>query len=116
MKSGWVFWGLPLCSGLDLAEDALGQGLYGHAGAGGFRGEELGAGLVEGGEIAHVGQEAGGLEDLVKTAARSGQDGPRVLAALLRLGGDARGTSPVAGATGIWPEVKIRPFLSKPWE
>ena len=83
-----------------LSEDALGQVLHGHAGAGGLRGEILGIDLVEGGEIAHVGQEAGGLEHLVEAGAGGFQDGAHVLAALLRLGGDAGGHLAGGGVHG----------------
>ena len=91
-------------NGLNLAEDALGQILHRHAGAGGLGGEEFGVDLVESGEVTHVGQKAGGLEDLAKANAGALQNGTHVLAALLRLAMPS-GTAPVAGSTGIWPEV-----------
>ena len=80
---------LQLSGSLDLAQDVLGQGLDGHAAAGGLGGEVLCVHLVESSKIAHVRQEAGGLDDLVKAAAGSLEDGANVLAALLSLSSDA---------------------------
>ena len=51
-----------------------------------YKRQVLGVHLVEGGEVGHVGQEAGGLVHPVEARARGGQDGPHVLAALLGLG------------------------------
>lgn len=102
--------------GFHLAQNALGQFLHSHSAAGGLGGEELGIGLVEGGEVAHVRQEAGGLDHVFKAYTGGGQDGAHVLAALLGLGGDALGDGAVAGSTGIWPDVKIRSPAVQPWE
>ena len=97
--------GLLDSNGLNLAQGALGQILHRHAGAGGLGGEVLGVHLVEGGKVGDIGQEAGGLDDLVVAGTGGFQDRTHVLAALLGLGGDASGTVPSAGFTGIWPEV-----------
>ena len=101
-------WAGPLCligdlldgDGLDLAEDALGQFLHGHAAAGGLGGEVLGVHLVEGGEVAHVRQEAGGLHHALEGDAGGLQNGAHVLAALVRLGGDALGDGAGGGIHG----------------
>ena len=86
--------------GLHLAQNALGQFLHSHAAAGGLGSEELGIGLVEGGEVAHVRQEAGGLDHVFKAHTGSGQNGAHVLAALLRLSGDALGDGAGGGVHG----------------
>ena len=70
---------------------------HGHAAAGGLGGEIPGVHLVEGGEVAHIRQEAGGLDNFVKAGTGSLQDGAHVLAALLRLGGDTFGGSARGG-------------------
>ena len=88
---------MQLSGSLDLAQDVLGQGLDGHAAAGGLGGEVLCVHLVESGKIAHVRQEAGGLDDLVKAAAGSLEDGANVLAALLSLSSDALADGAVSG-------------------
>ena len=82
---------LQLRNRLDLAQDVLGQGLDGAAAPGRLAGEVLGVDLVEGGEVGHVGDEAGGLDDLGQVGAGGGQDGGHIAAALLGLGGDALG-------------------------
>ena len=63
LGTGSLCWKSDLLDGdgLDLAEHALGQLSHGHAAAGGLGGEILGVHLVEGGEVAHVRQETGGL-------------------------------------------------------
>ena len=96
--------GSRLCDGLDLAQDALGQVLDGDTAAGGLGGEELGVNLVEGRKIRDVGQEASGLDHLVKAAAAGFQNSADVLAALLRLCGDATLPllSPTVTKRGIW--------------
>lgn len=78
-------------NGFNFASHTFGQSLHRHAGTGGLGGEELGVDFVEGSEIAHIRQEAGGLDDPVKAGARSFQNRTYILAALLRLGGDAFG-------------------------
>ena len=55
---------LQLRNRLDLAQDVLGQGFDGAAAPGRLAGEVFGVDLVEGGKIGHVGNEAGGLDDL----------------------------------------------------
>ena len=82
------FGSLRLCHGLDLAQDTLGQILDGNAAAGGLGGEVLCVDLVEGGKVGDIGQEAGGLDDLVVAGTGGFQDRAHVLAALLGLGGD----------------------------
>ena len=75
--------------GLDLTQNALRQSLHSYAASGGLGSEVLCVNLVECGEIAHVSQEAGGLEHLVVAAAHSLQDRAYVLAALLSLSSDS---------------------------
>ena len=55
------FYYLLFGDGFDLAQDTLGQRLDSHAAAGGLGGEVAGIHLVEGGKVAHISQEAGGL-------------------------------------------------------
>ena len=93
-------YGLQLRDGLDLAQDILRQLSDGAAAPGGLAGEELGIDLVEGGEIAHVRQEAGGLDHPAKVRARGLQNGGNIAAAALRLGGDALGDIAGGGIHG----------------
>lgn len=81
---------LLLCfrDGFDLAEDALREGLHNDATAGGLGGEVLCIDFVEGGKIAHVSQEAGGLDYVVKGSAGGLQNGADVFTALRCLGSD----------------------------
>lgn len=66
----------------------------------GVGGEILGVHLVEGGEVAHVRQETGGLHHALQSDAGGLQNGAHVLAALLRLCGDALGDSAGGGVHG----------------
>lgn len=77
--------------GLDLAQSVLGQGLDGYAGTCRVGGEVLCVYLIESGKVAHVRQEAGGLEHFVGTAAGGFQNGNHVLAALISLCRDVCG-------------------------
>jgi len=91
------FGSLRLCHGLNLAQDTLGQILDSNAAAGGLGGKILCVDLVEGGKVGDIGQEAGGLDDLVVAGTGGFQDRTHVLAALLGLGSDALGHSAVRG-------------------
>ena len=91
---------LQLRDGLDLTQDILGQRLHGTAAPGGLAYEKLRIDLVEGGEVAHVCDEAGGLDHLAKVGAGGGQDSGHIAAALLRLGGDALGNGAGGGIYG----------------
>ena len=84
-------------NGFDFASHTFGQSLHRHAGTGRPGDEKLGVDFVEGGEIAHIRQEAGGLDDPVKAGAGSFQNRAYILAALLRLGGNAFGDSAGGG-------------------
>ena len=69
----------------DFAEDVLRQRLHSHAGTGRAAGKILGVHAVEGGKIAHIGQEAGGLYHVLKVGAGSLQQRAQVLAYLFGL-------------------------------
>ena len=79
---------LHLGDELDLAEDVLGKGLDRDAGAGGLAGEVLAIDGVEGAEVAHVGQEADGLDDVLETEAVLLQQSLQVAADAVSLGLD----------------------------
>ena len=87
--------------GFDLAEHALGQLPHGHAAAGGLGGEIPGVHLVEGGEVAHIRQEAGGLDNFVKAGTGSSKMAPTFLQLCSAWAEIPSGVVPVAGSTGI---------------
>ena len=86
-----------LGDGFDLAQDALGKRAHRNAGARGLAGEVACVDLIEHAEVAHVGEEAGGLDDLLRAASCGLQNGHDVLAGLLRLGLDPLGDAAVGG-------------------
>lgn len=90
-EKSWESQSLGFGSSFDLTQGILGQGLDGYAGTGRIGGEVLCVYLIESGKVAHVRQEAGGLEHFVGTAAGGFQNGDHVLAALLGLCRDVCG-------------------------
>ena len=78
------------CNALNLHQGAFRERLDrdGAAGREGG-GEELGVDFVHGGEIGHVGQEDGGLDDVLEAQAGLFEDGPRIGEALPGLDLDA---------------------------
>lgn len=72
-----------------FAQHTFRQCLYGNAAARGLGGEELGVHLIKGGEVCHIGEEAGGFENLFKAAAAGSEHSTDIFAALLGLRGYA---------------------------
>ena len=81
---------LPDRDSFDFHQGVLGQAghLYGAAG-GGLAGEEGSVDLVHGGEVVHILEEYGGLDDILHPPAGLGQDGLDVFQGLAGLAGDA---------------------------
>ena len=94
------------------AEGIFGQDLHRHADSGRAGDEVFGVQLVESGEVAHVRQEAGGLDHLFKAHPCGGENGSLVFAAEHRLGGDPQGSAPVTGSSPNQPEVNTKPLAS----
>ena len=78
---------MDFCDGFHFAEHAFWQCLDGHAGAGGFAREILLIDGVERGEIRHIRQKAGRLDDFLEAAAGGFQNGAEILDGAMRLSG-----------------------------
>ena len=78
--------GLAGGDALDFDEGVFGEGFDGHGAAGGEGfGKVLGVDFVHRGEVAHVGEEDGGLHDVGEAEAGGFEDGGGIFDGLFRL-------------------------------
>ena len=84
----------------DFTQNVLGQSLHCAAATSGLADKILCVHFVKCGKVVHVGDEAGGLDHVLIATAGSSQNSAYVLAALLRLSGDAFGDFAGSGNNG----------------